>query len=506
MSIPIIDLFAGPGGLGEGFSSYRSASGQATFHLALSIEKDPVAHRTLMLRAVFRHLTNSPSISLYYKYVRGQVSSERFLADDAVAAAYAAAQREALCLELGVVDPALVDKEIKHQLKGVKDWVLIGGPPCQAYSLAGRSRRIRDETFDADNKHVLYREYLRIVHRHRPAIFVMENVKGLLSSRHEGDSIFEKIIQDLSFGDAGLAYEIHSFVHDGRQSELVPADYVIRAERFGVPQTRHRVILLGIRKNSGFTAHGLLEETSKVSSVGDVISDLPKLRSRVSRSLDTQEKWLRAIKDYYAQVKTDHSVPRIVVTKMKQALQEAKDLNCVGGSYLKSTKTHACSTGDLRKWLVDPKLRGVTQHEARSHMASDLGRYLYASCHAASHHKSPSLEQFPSYLLPNHRNAKQAEGVKAPFADRFRVQCEHLPATTVVSHIAKDGHYYIHYDPAQCRSLTVREAARLQTFPDNYFFEGNRTEQYTQVGNAVPPYLAIQLAAIVANLLDRPDD
>ena len=137
-------------------------------------------------------------------------------------------------------------------------------------------------------------------------------------------------------------------------------------------------------------------------------------------------------------------------------------------------------------------------------MASDLARYLFAATFAHSQGYSPRLDVFPSKLLPDHLNVQLwSEAEAIPFKDRFRVQCRDEPATTVVAHIAKDGHYYIHYDPSQCRSLTVREAARLQTFPDNYFFAGNRTEQYTQVGNAVPPLLAHKLARIVRSLLNE---
>lgn len=133
-------------------------------------------------------------------------------------------------------------------------------------------------------------------------------------------------------------------------------------------------------------------------------------------------------------------------------------------------------------------------------MASDLHRYLFAASMSTVTARRLSLDDFPRALMPAHANAASAD---APFSDRFRVQAWSKASTTVVSHISKDGHYYIHPDPAQCRSLTVREAARLQTFPDNYYFEGNKTAQYHQVGNAVPPYLAFKLAAIVGGILIR---
>jgi DNA (cytosine-5)-methyltransferase 1 len=156
-------------------------------------------------------------------------------------------------------------------------------------------------------------------------------------------------------------------------------------------------------------------------------------------------------------------------------------------------KTHS-------EWYSDSKLRGVCNHETRGHIRADLHRYLFAAVFARKEGRSPLLEDFPKALLPAHKNVEAALK-ETKFNDRFRVQLAGRPSTTVVSHISKDGHYFIHPDPSQCRSLTVREAARLQTFPDNYFFEGPRTEQYRQVGNAVPPLLAKQIAEIVATLL-----
>lgn len=133
-------------------------------------------------------------------------------------------------------------------------------------------------------------------------------------------------------------------------------------------------------------------------------------------------------------------------------------------------------------------------------MASDIERYAYASKYALESGMSPRLRHYPDRLLPDHKNARDKN---VPFADRFRVQSWDAPSTTVVSHISKDGHYYIHPDPAQARSLTVREAARLQTFPDNYLFAGSRTQQYHQVGNAVPPYLARQIGSILAEFMPQ---
>jgi DNA (cytosine-5)-methyltransferase 1 len=153
----------------------------------------------------------------------------------------------------------------------------------------------------------------------------------------------------------------------------------------------------------------------------------------------------------------------------------------------------------LSSWYRDDAT-GLTLNEARSHMASDLHRYLFAASYADVVGRSPMMRDFPVELRPKHRNVSEAvEGKK--FGDRFHVQSPDRPSSTVTSHISKDGHYFIHYSPEQCRSLTVREAARLQTFPDNYLFCGNRTEQYHQVGNAVPPLLAILVAQSVFNVV-----
>jgi len=153
-------------------------------------------------------------------------------------------------------------------------------------------------------------------------------------------------------------------------------------------------------------------------------------------------------------------------------------------------------------WFNDTKLGGVVNHIARGHMKEDLYRYFFAAAYTDAYGRSPRMKDFPIELLPKHKNVAKSLD-KGAFDDRFRVQQSDKPSTTITCHISKDGHYNIHYDASQCRSLSVREAARLQSFPDNYYFVGPRTQQYHQVGNAVPPLLAAQIADIVYGVIEQ---
>ncbi len=503
MPVPVIDLFAGPGGLGEGFASLKGYKRQSFFEIALSIEKDAAAHRTLTLRVVFRRLRGTKDVKHYYSYTRGEIDEATFRKIPAVASAFEHAATEVMCLELGKSDETSIDAEIRAALNGQETWVLIGGPPCQAYSLAGRSRRTHDKDFHRDEKHLLYMEYLRIIQVHKPTIFVMENVKGLLSSRHSGNPMFEKIIADISSPMEGLEYEIRSFTKRGSSDTLEPKDYLIHSERHGIPQSRHRVILLGVRNGQDVPQHQLLEPISMPVTVRQTIEDLPRIRSRLSKG-ESLEAWRKAVQAAPTYVKGWRAENESAMIESMRTFAAAATSFSTGGAFIPREYRRPKKPTELQQWLHDRSLGGVCQHEARAHMASDLARYLFAATFAYSQGYSPRLDVFPLKLLPDHINVHvDRESEAIPFKDRFRVQCRNEPSTTVVAHIAKDGHYYIHYDPSQCRSLTVREVARLQTFPDNYVFAGNRTQQYTQVGNAVPPLLAHKLAKIVRSLVNE---
>jgi DNA (cytosine-5)-methyltransferase 1 len=501
-AVPVIDLFAGPGGLGEGFSSIAEPAGARRFALRVSIEKDEIAHHTLSLRALYRAFPDGAAPDIYYDYVQGKISRQALFADSSISEEVRLALDEAKNAELGKTSPQKVDGWIREALDGADQWVLIGGPPCQAYSLAGRSRRKNVDPigFAADERHFLYTEYLRIIRNFAPSVFVMENVKGILTSTHEGASIFKRIVKDLASPGKGLAYQIRSLVVDGDGEELEPSDFVIEAERYGIPQKRHRVILFGIRSDLAAPLHRIIVPAQAFVPVSVALAGLPPLRSRLSREPDSPEAWQAALVEAPGILKAWRSgIGPQVKDEMRRAAEAATKHASVGSHFEpRRAETGTLMPPNLRSWYLDPRLKGALQHETRAHMRSDLHRYLFASCYAKVAGWSPKLSEYPTAMLPKHENV-DADDV--PFADRFRVQLINRPANTIVSHISKDGHYYIHPDPEQCRSFTVREAARIQTFPDNYFFEGTRTQQYVQVGNAVPPLLARQIAQVVSEFL-----
>ena len=515
MEIPIIDIFAGPGGLGEGFSSFLEPEYKdRVFKIVLSIEKEYYAHQTLTLRSFYRQFSSGHVPSEYYDFVHGRITIDDLYkahpeqAEDA--------KKEAWIAQLGEDDKAVPNKEIDNRisdaLNGNEDWLLIGGPPCQAYSVVGRSRR-KDKLLDEekDPRVGLYKQYLRILAVHNPAVFVMENVKGLLSARTESNYVFESIIRDLSNPvkayrneDARNSsplecpgYRIYSVVtkpesfDDNNNPVFKPKEFLIHSEKYGIPQARHRVILLGIRNNINIEVPKVLTIEREVG-VEQVLNGLPKLRSGLSKKKDTKTNWISAIKAISKNGilnKVDKDIRDEIINHL-QTLNIAPDN--IGDEFVPFN----VSVDYEPRWFLNENLKGACNHRSRGHMESDLLRYLFISCFGKVRGYSPNLEDFPEELLPAHKNVQV--GIKEKkFADRFRVQIANAPGKTITSHISKDGHYYIHPDPAQCRSLTVREAARIQTFPDDYFFCGPRTAQFIQVGNAVPPLLANKIARIV---------
>jgi DNA (cytosine-5)-methyltransferase 1 len=494
MPIPLIDLFAGPGGLNEGFSRLRSARGGAVFRTVLSVECEEWAHRTLELRALYRHLADAGETGDYLRYLRNEITREKLFEEAGAAAKCASA--EAMLATLGESESG--DREIEERIATALgdrrgDFVLIGGPPCQAYSLVGRARRTNDEKFEDDHKHYLYRQYLRIVRKFRPAAFVMENVPGLLSAKNRGQQMFELICSDLR----AAGYDLHPInpVESGGPSADDPRRFVVRAEEFGVPQSRARVFVLGLRRDLHLRPASLVRAAGDPVTVAEALGDLPRIRSRLSKDFDCAVNWRKAIHGL-----KDHSMADLEDGFRRELLRR---LEIVPLSYPLGQRFVERDNGGparLAEWYLHGDCGMVINHNSRGHMGADLMRYFFWSEYAAHYGRSPSLHDVPKFLRPNHGNVT-GDLVDLPFADRFRVQLGTRPSTTIVSHISKDGHYYIHYEPKQCRSLSVREAARLQTFPDNYFFEGAATDQYRQVGNAVPPYLAMQIAGVVSAVL-----
>lgn len=441
--IPVIDLFAGAGGLGEGFSSLTSTNGSPVFRTVMAIEKDKAAYKTLLFRTFLWKLYRENDSATHVKIAEGFKEfqrSEKAGVDtlkDSYPSKWEEAEKEIILGELVQGDMSFIEegrKRLEAAGSGVGgDWVLIGGPPCQAYSGARRHTASRDrEAFESDPRQTLYKCYMNFVRELKPAMFVMENVVGLLSVKRSETKLIDTILKEMN----SLGYEVRSVVNPDVDA---PRDYVVKAEHYGIPQRRHRVILLGVRKDRGLETGELVKRPTV--TVHDAIGDL-------DMSWETVNGWYRR--------------------RLLHLFPDGTDI--------------------------------VFNHDKRVVNAGDAERYRYFAEFGAKHGFSPKIIDIPVELLPSHKNLKNlGKGKPVAFVDRYRVQVWNKPSTTVVAHIAKDGNGYIHPDAKQCRSLTVREAARLQTFPDDYIFFGGRTNAYKQVGNAVPPLLAYQIASLIAD-------
>lgn len=518
-SIGVIDIFAGPGGLGEGFSSFELPSGERPFEVAASAEMEKSAHETLSLRAfvrILQDLEGSRLPAAYLEYLRrvsaGElIKPEDYFADGPWGREWRRAAERSLHLTLGNdSDNETLYARVEAVKRGFCETILIGGPPCQAYSLVGRARQARVERFrtKGDPRHFLYRQYLQVLAALKPAVFILENVRGILTSTVGGNEMFADITRDLADPVAALSgspgresgqYEllpVHVEHGEVRTADLVannPSRFVIRCERHGIAQARHRVIIMGVRRNflrPGVAVIPGLPVIDGELSIESALTGLPRLRSGLSRQNDDPLLWRDAI---------EHERKRLLRalrSRMSDVVERLEQMT-PGFRLPRKSIRYDGGTSALAAQLRDPKQTFVLNHETRGHMESDLGRYMFCAAFAAARKRSPSSEDFPWQLAPDH----YSWGTGA-FADRFRVQVRTKPSSTVTSHLSKDGHAFIHWDPRQCRSLTVREAARLQSFPDDYLFVGNRTQQYVQVGNAVPPLVARQIANVVWSVLN----
>jgi len=442
-----VDLFAGAGGLGEGFC----AEG---FKLIANVEMNHWACETLRTRATYRALREHRLWKRYAALFRGEIGREDVLRDRCgLHEEITSAVIEEMMSEQ-TMDTIInrLDRAITKSAKGKLN-VLLGGPPCQPYSLAGRGRdAVRMES---DGRHFLYRYYLQIIEALKPDFFILENVPGLLTARSNGQCVFEKTIDD--FARLRPAYNVAPSLPELRAN---PRSYVLDSSRFGVPQKRTRIFLVGYRRylkavncgiNGVFTRiQEYALKRRSVLTVVDAIGDLPRLSPG-----EGADSWLASYS----------SAPDGVTA--------------------------------YQRWIRS-RSPGIANHKARTHMEGDLERYRYF----IEKHKNGSrrvlvtdLEKERPDLVPNHKHMDK-------FLDRFKVQWWERPSSTITAHIHKDGHYYIHPDISQCRSFTVREAARCQSFPDNYLFEGPRTQQFIQVGNAVPPRQAQKIAWFIKRELE----
>lgn len=408
-----IDVFAGAGGLSEGFA-------RAGYKPVAHVEMDEAACNTLRTRAAYHWLARNNKLSAYNQYLRREITRSDF---------YSKIPADVLDTvihsEIGPYTVRRIFRRLDTLLNGRPLDILLGGPPCQAYSIVGRSRD--SNRMLGDKRNYLFKYYAKFLKRYQPKYFVFENVTGLLSARDENGVLYFDEMKD-EFRKQGYAVEHRT---------LLASDY-------GVPQNRKRVILVGQREQQSFT-YPTPKRSVPTGTINQLFSDLPKLMAGES-------------------------------SNEKQRLSPAIN------------RKQLLDAGILRKGNSTP----LTLHFARYHNLRDLEIYKRTVKAWNASEVRPSYNELPE-RLKTHSN-------RTSFTDRFKVVAGNKRAAhTVVAHIAKDGHYYIHPDVDQNRSLTPREAARLQTFPDDYFFESIKDEvklgaPMRQIGNAVPVLLAEKLA------------
>jgi len=398
-----IDLFAGAGGLSEGFI-------REGFIPVAHAEMNADACLTLKTRIAYHYLKDTNKLDVYHDYQLGKISRETLYN-------YIPERLMNSVLNYEITEDNIYEVFSKidelMKISGTdKIKVIIGGPPCQAYSLVGRARV--GDSIKNDKRNYLFMLYGRFLEKYNPDIFVFENVPGLLSA---GKGEYFEVLKSYF---AELGYDL-----DNR---------ALNSADFGVLQSRKRIIIIGWKKELGYS-YPEFEKTSANYTINDLFEDLPKIKA--GDILQTTE-------------------------------------------YIK----------DSNQYLLDSNLRNgfkyVTQHEARPHIPRDLRIYKRAIEMWNNEKKRLKYGDIPEEDR-THKNV-------SAFIDRFKVVDGNGLSHTVVAHISKDGHYYIHPDINQLRSISIREAARIQSFPDDYYFEKCRTSAFKQIGNAVPPLMAQKIA------------
>lgn len=402
----IIDLFAGAGGLSEGFS-------QAGFVPIAHVEMDNDACNTLRTRCCYHYLRSKGQLELYYGYIKGEISRQTL---------YRSVPTNIINTVINVeISNDTIDctfEKIRKLAKGRSVDLIIGGPPCQAYSLLGRHRKEMED----DPRTLLYLQYGKFLEEFKPKGFVFENVPGLLSAK-KGEHF-----KNLQVYFKELGYNVHF--------------QMLNAADYGVLQNRKRIILVGWKNEQD---HGFpnISTCRSEAVVNNILSDLPILKAGDVKN----------VAPYIGQINT----------------------------YLEESGIR--SNEDMF----------VTQNISRPVNENDASIYDYAIRTWSNKRVRVKYTDLP----PKMRTQKNEDS----FLDRFKVVDGNGLSHTIVAHLAKDGHYYIHPCLEVCRSISVREAARMQSFPDNFYFEGSRSAMFKQIGNAVPVLMAKKIAESIKNLL-----